>query len=178
MGNSLEQYWSVIGSHVLNIIVFSRHQSASKVSKTIGILYKSSLFLPKSSLHNLYYSLVCPCIHYCTCILVCGSTYPTNLHRLSLLQKQVIRVINKDPFDDHTGPIFKKLNLLKIEQIYLSQLGHFMFLYENGSLPECFISMKHSGSDPFSYRKQVHGYNMRNAILIIFPSVEPTSDNF
>ena len=109
-----------------NVIVFSRHQAASKVSKTIGILYKSGFFLPKSSLHNLYYSLVYPYIHYC--ILVWGSTYPTNLDRLSLLQKPVIRVINKDPFDDHTGPIFKKLNLLKIEQIYLSKLGHFMFL--------------------------------------------------
>ena len=79
-------------------------QVVSKVSKTIGILYKSSFFLSKSSLHTLYYSLDYPYIHYC--MLVWGSTNPSNLERLFLLQKRAIRVINKNPFDARTDPTF------------------------------------------------------------------------
>ena len=39
-------------SHISNV--------ANKISKSIGIIYKASFFLPKSSLRTLYYSLVYP----------------------------------------------------------------------------------------------------------------------
>ena len=44
-----------------------------KISKSIGIIYKSSFCLPKTSLCSLYYSLVYPYLTYC--VLVGGSTY-------------------------------------------------------------------------------------------------------
>ena len=50
--------------HILNV--------SRKISKSIGIIYKSSFCLPKTSLRSLYYSLVW------------GSTYHSNLkERLS-----------------------------------------------------------------------------------------------
>ena len=44
-----------------------------KISKSIGIIYKSSFCLPKASLRSLYYSLVYPYLIYC--VSVWGSTY-------------------------------------------------------------------------------------------------------
>ena len=38
---------------------------ASKISKSIGIIYKSSFYLSKSALHTLYYALIYPYIQYC-----------------------------------------------------------------------------------------------------------------
>ena len=38
---------------------------ARKKSKSIGIIYKSSFYLSKSSLYTLYYSLVYPYLQYC-----------------------------------------------------------------------------------------------------------------
>jgi hypothetical protein len=65
---------------------------ASKISKSVGIMYKSSFCLSKSALRLLFYALLYPYLQYC--ITVWGSTYPSNLYRIVLIQKRVIRVIN------------------------------------------------------------------------------------
>ena len=44
-----------------------------KISKSIGIIYKASFCLPKTSLRSLYYSLVYPYLTYC--VSVWGSTH-------------------------------------------------------------------------------------------------------
>ena len=82
----------------------------NKVSKAIGLLYKSRFFISRFSLRTPYYSLVYPYLYYCT--IEWGSTYPSNLNRLVLLQKRVIRIINirTQVFDARTDPIFRDLN--------------------------------------------------------------------
>ena len=50
-----------------------------KMSKSIGIIYKSSFCLPKTSLRSLYYSLVYPYLIFC--VSVWGSTYQSTLKR-------------------------------------------------------------------------------------------------
>ena len=95
---------------------------ANKISKSIGIIYRASFYLFKSSLRILYYSVVYPYLQYCTS--VWGSTYPSNLNRLVLLQKRIVRILAKVPFDAHTDPIFKEFQLLKFEDINLFQLGY------------------------------------------------------
>ena len=84
---------------------------AHKVSKSIGIIYRSSFYLFKSALRMLYYALVYPYLQYC--ITVWGSTYPTNLNRLVILQKRVIRIIDKQDFGVHTSSIFNELKIFK-----------------------------------------------------------------
>ena len=46
-----------------------------------------------------------------------------------------MRGINKDAYDAHTDPIFKELRILKFNDIYLLNLGKFMYSYQNGLLP-------------------------------------------
>ena len=106
---------------------------SSKVSRSIGIIHKSTFCLHKSALRMLYFSLIYPYLYYC--ISVWGSTYPTNLNRIFVLQKRAIRTISKSPFDAHTGPIFKELNILSLHNIYLAQIGKIMF----STKLECFL---------------------------------------
>ena len=80
---------------------------ANKISKSIGVIYKASLCLPLESLRTLYYSMIYPYLQ--CCVIVWGLTYPTNIRRIELLQKRVVRILNKSAFDAHTSPIFKKL---------------------------------------------------------------------
>ena len=127
---------------------------ARKISKSIGVIYKSSFCLPVTSLHTLYYSLVYPYLVYCAS--VWASTYPTNLNRLVLLQKKIIRIISKMPFDAHADPIFKSLQIMKLSEIYFFQVGKFMFSYKIGLLPNAFKEM-------FLMTNQVHSYNTRNS---------------
>ena len=127
---------------------------ANKISKSIGIIYRASFNLLKSSLRILYYSLVYPYLQYC--VSVWGSTYTSNLNRLVLLQKRIIRILAKVPFDAHTDPIFKEFQLLKFEEIYFLQLGIFMSKYSIHSLPKNF-------DDMFPRINEIHGYNTRRA---------------
>ena len=73
--------------------------AANKVAKSIGIKPRCSFFLPKSSLRMLYYSLIYPYFYFCNTIW--ASTSKTNLRRLVILQKRIIRIINKSHFNAH-----------------------------------------------------------------------------
>jgi len=126
---------------------------ASKISKSIGIIRKTSFFLTKSTLRKLYFSLVYPYLQYCN--IVWATTYTTNLYRLIILQKRVIRIINYSKYDAHTNPIFKDLNILKFTDICRLQTGQFMFSHAHDLLPIKFLNM-------FVLMGEVHGYNTRN----------------
>ena len=77
-------------------VILDAHIShiASKISRSIGINFRSSFYLSKRALLTLNYSLVLHYIQYC--ILVWGSTYSSKLNRLALLQKRIVRIINKE----------------------------------------------------------------------------------
>ena len=93
----------------------------NKISKSIGIIRKSSFYLSKSSLRSLYYAMVYPYLHYCN--IVWASTYKTNLQRIVRLHKRVIRILNRAKYDAPSKPIFKELKILDFEQIHCLQLG-------------------------------------------------------
>ena len=76
-----------------------------KISTTIGIIYRSSYFLSKTSLGTLYNSMFLPYFYYCN--LVWGSTYQSNLKRLTILQKRAIRVVSRSGCDAHTDHFSK-----------------------------------------------------------------------
>ena len=132
---------------------------ASKTSKSIGIIFRSSFYLSKHALLTLYYSLVLPYIQYC--ILVWVSTYSSNPNHIALLQKRVVRIINKEKFDAHTDPILKELKILKLDDIYLFHLGKFMYLFQNNLLPRPFGNL-------ILRTNQVHYYNTRSSNQNLF----------
>ncbi|KAL9967850.1 hypothetical protein ACROYT_G026148, partial [Oculina patagonica] len=127
---------------------------AIKISKSIGIIFRSSFYLSTPSLRMLYNAVILPYLNYCN--LVWGSTYKTNLQRIVILQKRVIRMVNKSYYKAHTEPIFKKLNLLKFQDIHLMLLGQFMFSFKNAILPQKFENI-------FTINNQIHCYNTRHA---------------
>ena len=107
-----------------------------KISKSVGIIGRSSPCLTKLFLKTLYYSLVYPYFQYC--IIVWGSTYPTNLNRLILLQKRIVGIVNKKPFDAHTDPLLRDLKFFKFVDIYFLHLGKLMYSYNNNLLTSSF----------------------------------------
>ena len=109
---------------------------AHKISKSIGIIYRSSFYLFKSALRILYFAIVYPYLQYC--ITVWRSTYSTNLNRIVVLQKRAIRIIDKQDFGVHTTPIFNEFKILKFEDIYLFNLWKFIYQYQHKMLPDCF----------------------------------------
>ena len=72
---------------------------SSKIAKSIRIIFRTSFYLVKSSLKMLYYALVYPYLQYYN--IVWASTYPSNLNRIVILQKRIVRILSKGKFDSH-----------------------------------------------------------------------------
>lgn len=72
---------------------------SKKIAKSIGLIYRASFYLLKNSLLSLYYVLIYPYLTYCN--LVWASTCITNLQRVYLLQKRVVRLITKSDYRYH-----------------------------------------------------------------------------
>ena len=99
-------------------------------------MYKLKPFLPVNVMKNIYYSLVYSHIIYANEIW--GSAFKTDLDKISILQKRVVRLMT---FNDvipttpgplrQTEPIFVKLKFLKVEDIYKYQVSKFVFVHKS-----------------------------------------------
>ena len=94
--------------HIRNII--------GKLSKNCGILYKIRDLLSIQARLNFYYSLMYPYLTYN--IIIWGNTHKTHLNQLEILHKRIIRTICNSNKNDHTEPLFYRLRLLKLIDIY------------------------------------------------------------
>ena len=132
---------------------FDRHieHICSKISKSIGIMFRVRGFVPSPCLRNLYFSLIHPYLLYC--LPVFGATYAIHLQPLIILQKRAIRIISNAGFLDHTEPLFKLQKILKLQDLYKYSLACYFF--KNQNLLNSF--------------SQSHNYNTRNRDLFLPP---------
>ena len=90
-------------------------------------------------MNTLYYSLILSHLQYCT--LLWANTYSSCLNKLRILQKKTIRIITQSHYLAHTDPLFSKLKLLKLDDLYKHQLGIYMYKSTKGLLPDSMSSM-------------------------------------
>ena len=88
--------------------------SASKLSKSIGIIHKSKFLLLTQSPRTLYNSVILPYLYYCNIAWV--GSYKANPQRIVILQKRALRIVNNSTYGANTSPIFKELKLLKVRE--------------------------------------------------------------
>ena len=104
---------------------------STKISKTIGLLYKIRYFVDMKIIKTLYYSLVFPHLTYG--IEVWGSVDDTHLNKLLVLQNKIVRLIcysDKRQADfsfSPCNPLFYKLEFHKIHDIFKINLSKFIF---------------------------------------------------
>ena len=145
-----------LGVYIDNSLTWKSHINhvCKKMSKSIGLIFRSRFFLTEKTLLSLYYTLVYPYISYRSTVWT--STYPTNLNRIYLLQKRAVRAITKSDYLAHSAPLFSRLNVLDIYQVNSSHVGKCMYKYQNRLLPSIFL-------DLFQTSSQIHNYNTRSA---------------
>ena len=93
---------------------------------------------PLRVLKSLYYALFHSHLNYGIC--VWGNASEKLLQPIFMLQKKVIRMISNADYQDNTGPLFVKLSILKLEDIFKQQVGSLMWDCENNKLPS-FLSI-------------------------------------
>ena len=109
---------------------------AKKIKRSIGILSKLRYNVSELILINLYYALIYPFLIYG--ITIWGNTYPSTLQHLYILQKKAIRIITFSKYDEHSSPLFKRLNIMKLHDLVSFHLVKFMYKFHNNLLPVAF----------------------------------------
>jgi len=121
---------------------------SKKVSKGIGVLSKIRYYVNRNKLlHQLYYSLIYP---FLTCDLsTWGNTYNSTLKPLVILQKWAIHIMTFLKPDEHSEPLFKELEIVKLTDLVVLHNALFMHHYYYNLLPSSFENcffLDHIGS--------------------------------
>ena len=107
----------------------------TKQKKTTGVLNRLKHFLPANIKVSLYYSLIQSHINYG--ILAWGY----NNERITKLQKRAIRIISLAKYNAHTEPLFKKMKILQVNDLFKLNQLKFYHKYVNKRLPDYFTSL-------------------------------------
>ena len=145
-------HFDLLGISISQTLNYKYHidKIIMKTSRCLGMLCKLKHFLPFYILKTLYNSLLLP--HFTYGILAWG----TNTNQIFKIQKKAIRIITNSKYNAHTNPLFKSLNLLKIQDIYNLNVLKFYFNYRHNLLPRYFNSYN------FKYRSSIHEHHTRS----------------
>ena len=77
-----------------------------------------------------------------------------------ITKKKAIRVITNSKYNQHTEPLFKTLNILKIEDMYKSCIYKFYYNYCHNLLPDYFQKFN------ICKRSNLHLYNVRSKDML------------
>ena len=95
-------------------------------------MFRLRTIRPSDGQQTLYNSLIMSYFHYC--LLTWGSTIKTG-HKLHLLQKKALRLIVNSHYIAHTEPIFKKIHMVKIIDMFSIAVWKFYYKLMNDLLP-------------------------------------------
>ena len=106
-------------------------------------------YLNSKTLLDLCFALVYPFLTYC--LIAWGNTYQTSLQPLLLLQKKAIRILTFSSSFEHTSPLFKDVNVIKL---FDEVTVHIVYKFKNQLLPTNFAVF-------FTLIKETHNFNTR-----------------
>jgi len=121
--NFTEQSTKFLGLHLDEFLSWKNHlaQINKKIAYALFMIKQTKHFLPVSSLKTLYFALIHPHLTYG--ILAWGSASSPILYKTKMLQKLAIRAINRAHYNSHTDPLFKNDGILKVNDLYESQVA-------------------------------------------------------
>ena len=153
-----------LGLHIDEQLSWKIHIShlCKTLARNTGVIYKLKSSFPQDILLIMYSTLILPYLNYG--VLAWGNSLKTHLQRLFLIQKRVLRIICNVNFRSHTNQLFYIHRILKLQDIYHSQLGALMYGFDSGVLPVAL-------SNIFKKNSQVHHYATRNASAFHLPKV-------
>ena len=87
-------------------------------------------------------------------------TWGFDCNRLTVLQKRIVRIITASKYNAHTEPLFKKLGLLKLEDMMKHNTLKFYYKFKKNKIPSYFKNYQDLT------QRQIHGRNTRLNQLI------------
>ena len=124
----------------------------SKLSRSVGIIVRLRHYLPISFLLTIYYALIQSQLLYG--LPIWASTYQTYLTKLRKLQNKAVKILAKA--HPRESPWYHKLNILKLDNLYQSEIAKSMYQYIHNKLPHCFCNY-------FANLSDSHHHTIRNS---------------
>ena len=143
------------------------HQLSLQLARYSGLFYRLRKLVPPDVIRMLYHSLVQSKVQYG--IAVWGNAAKTRLQELNLRLNNIIRTITFSSKFCSVTPLYKKLKLLKLTDVYKLELAKIMYQLHGGKLPKSFY-------DRFAKINAVHNYSTRQTKNLVYfkPRVKKT----
>lgn len=145
-----EKSFKLVGVHLDENLNWKHHINKvhAKVAASISLINRSKKHLPLKIKIMLYNALIESHLSYCITIWGAPSTH---LKKLEISQKKVVRSILGSSYNSHADPLFAKLKILKIKDLYNLNLGKLGWGILNKKTPkqviDCF-TIRNSRSMP------------------------------
>ena len=138
-----------------------------KLNRANGILAKARHFVTLNELKNIYHAIFSSHLMYGCQIWTQKLISVTD--KISILQKNAIRILTFSDFKAHSEPLFKQLNILKFKDNIVLQNCMFVYDYLKGNLPNSF-------DDAFNRVDECHSIGTRSAEkgLLLIPRYNGT----
>eukprot|EP00732_Lithocolla_globosa_P000859 Lithocolla_globosa_v1_NODE_337_length_4409_cov_50.992421.p1 type:complete len:855 gc:universal NODE_337_length_4409_cov_50.992421:3132-568(-) len=127
-----------------------------KICKYVGIFSKLRYYIPRKMLLNLYYAFIYSHFIYCLEIWGSSDTNITYLQPLLIIQKKLVRIMTDSAFLTHATPLFKKLQIMNIFDLFKYRIAILAYKYINSDTK---IRLK-----KVSFVKNQHNYNTKSSI--------------
>ena len=133
------------------------HEISNKISKTGGIISKLNKVLPQITLKMIYNSLILPHLQYGI-----SSWGFCNTSRLLTIQKRVVRSILNTSLFAHSEPLFKRLELLRVDDIFKLSFFKLYYKLSNKTIPMYFQNFQfhtHPPSRTITHPLRLNDFN-------------------
>jgi len=151
-----KNYVKYLGMLIDSDLSFKHHieHITIKISKTVGMLAKLRHFVPRSTLLQIYQSLIFPYIGYA--ITVWGGASNCYLDKILRLQKRALRYMFSVGWRDHAVPLFLAADVLPVQFLYFQSVCCLMYDVRNGTAPCNILNL-------FTNTSAIHSYNTRSS---------------
>ena len=130
-----------MGYHIDEFLSWDKQSKlvATKLSSSNFAIARSKNTLPLAIRKTIYNSLFKSHLEYG--LMAWGGAQLGKLKQVKVLQKKCIRNVANVGHRSHTDPLFKKLEILKLDDLYTLNLQCFMQKIDNEEVPDSFIGM-------------------------------------
>jgi len=137
-GEGEEKSFKLLGVLFDEYLSFDAHITSlcNKISKSLFCLNRIKNFVTPPAMKMLYFAMVHSHIVYCINVFSCANI--TTLSPLKIKQKEAIRIVCNAGYRDHTGPLFKRLGILPLDDLIKYSQLKFMHDYFHRKLPLSF----------------------------------------
>ena len=119
-----------------------------KLNRANALLFKMRKYVSLKILRSIYFAIFDSCLSYCC--LVWAQNFST-IQRILILQKKAVRIINFQPRNFYTSPLFKKNSILKFQDKMCLENILFVSKSLNNLSPSIFNKWFSFSSDQHNY---------------------------